>query len=127
MYSFLFYAATGRQDCVQHVAWARDVTRRMLPALGCSSALRERVLAEFGGGWFYFYPEELADRSLITECVDDALAVLAFGDMVAPRGGGGGHCGRVARGGVEAVRRRTGALGRWLWIVSRGACTLFRI
>lgn len=113
MYSFLFYAATGRQDCVQHVARARDVTRRMMPALGCSIALRERVLAEFGGGWFYFYPEELADRPLITECVDDALAVLAFGDMVAATRQGAAAVIAAAwrEGGVEAVRRLDGCFG----------------
>lgn len=113
MYSFLFFAAKSRGANLQTYEKACDITRSLMPSLGCSVQTGWRELPQVNGGWFYFWPQEIPDNRLITEFADTDLAVLVFGEMLRPSGTPTAEL--VAQtwkgGGLDAVRNLDGSFG----------------
>ncbi len=113
MYSFLFFAAKSREANFQTYERACEITRSLMPSLGCSLEIGWKALPQVNGGWFYFWPEEIPDNRLVTEFANTDLAVLVFGDMVRPSGVPMAEL--VAQtwktGGLDAVRNLDGSFG----------------
>jgi hypothetical protein len=84
MYSFLVYASGEKQTDPGVVRRARDIMHELTPSLGCELEVCEREFPQVNGGWFYFYPGGVPGDRLISDFVDDGLAVLAFGRLVRP-------------------------------------------
>ena len=100
MYSFLFAVGAGGGS-------AEDVERRLrrvgedlvahVPTPGVPLACSVRALPELSGGWAAVGPARRPREPLLHELVDDAFAVLCFGDLA--------DGGDPARAVLEAFRR----------------------
>ena len=113
MYSFLVYAAKNKHKEFRCFDKALEITKSLIPSLGCTIKASQRNIPQINGGWFYLYPEEIPDNKFITEYTDDQLAVIVFGKMVRPSGSTAAEI--VANtwktGRADAVRNLDGIFG----------------
>lgn len=107
MYSFLFLATTNGCEVVDTLKRSKDIIQTELPSLNCNIKSKELLIPEVNGGYYFFYPEQVAEKKrLVTDYSDKELSILVFGDIINP------SCCTTAEsiaeawinGGIEAVR-----------------------
>ena len=110
MYSFLVCAHAHMAEPSSLLDQACSITKTVMPHLGARIAARQRRIDEINGGWFYLFPEEDDKKHLVSEFADDALAILAFGEIF--RTSADSAAQSVAKawksGGIDAVRNLEG-------------------
>ena len=81
METFLLYAdAVKSGDDAATLHRAGRVTASVMPSLGLEMEIRQRMIPEINGGWFYLAPR-LCKAPLITEYADAKAAVIVFGEL----------------------------------------------
>ena len=94
----------------------------LTPSLGCELEVSRREFPQINGGWFYLYPGDAPGDRLISDFVDDNLAVLAFGRLVRPSSSSMAETIAEAwrAGGVDEVRNIDGIFGGVVIDLSQG-------
>ncbi len=128
MYSFLVYATTNQQSAERLLNKSAKITKDIMPSLGQNILSSLQMIPEINGGWFFLYPDNITHQHLVTEFVDDDVAVIVFGDVVARNvHSTSRHLADIwKQGGLEAVRNLDGCFSavivdkpqRTLYVVS---------
>lgn len=80
MYSFLVHASPNDANPTALPDKARKITYTLMPSLGAAIESSRKIIPEINGGWFYLFPAQVK-RPLISDFVDDHIAVLVFGHI----------------------------------------------
>mgnify|MGYP005845586911 CR=1 FL=1 len=125
--TFLLYARGSRDsDAAKFLRDVSEVAGRVVPSPGPGIESFERTIPEINGGWLILASESRGTR-LITEVVEPAAAVVAFGEIF---GGREENTAKLVHdtwvtGGLDAVRVMDGCFGAA--IVDRRNSTIYLV
>lgn len=84
MSSFLICANSDKKDVSFLLNKACAITKKLTPSLGAEIKHKINLVPEINGGYFYVFPFEGNYEALVSEYLNDSVAILVFGSILHP-------------------------------------------